>query len=933
MSCSVRLHNRVFSLWFVVLSLQFAVHAEPGLNPEALDAYNCGLYQEAISLLNQHLKKNPEDLNSRVLLASAYFKIKRFEEAVKECKRVLGYDSTQQEAKRILSQAQTELKKEREAKLAYYQRILEKHPESLSVRLALARLYLQEENYAEAERNYQRYLKGNPFDRDPWFEYAQVLSWQRKNSQAIAIYRKLLKEQPKDVKVRIALGYALLWSGRSDEAKREFSAALRDDPTSIEAREGLKSIAALSRSAAYAYPIDRYYSLLTKDPKNNRLRLILIKELLKANRFQEAYNQCQKLLTFEPDHPEGKRLLKEIDSLGNEFHQERVGSLTDYVKSHPEDLEARLNLALSLSFLGRYGLAVSHLKEYLKARPKAVSARLELARCLFNNGDIDEALLQYQTVLETWPKSLQVRLEYAQGLFWRDRKKAEKELLFILTQQPDYLTARLALADLYLAAGDLERSKREYEKVLQTAPGNKDAEQGLRNIEIERHKETERELLEKLNVAREAASNKDYPAAMALYEEYLRENPLDYSTKLEYARVLSWAKEYEMSVDVYQEILTQSPNDPDLRAEFAQVLYWQGDYLQAAKEYEKTIALFPKESVDVKVLLGLADAYREMGEYEKAKREYQKVLRINPSANIAIMGLKLLPRDEGSGHLWSFPIINAQYLRLDAPKDFHIYSKRFSGKMDLGSNVSISPGYQHYNFRQFDTNYYCNSYFFLLDYKFDPRLSARLNLAYNLYTNNTTFQWRFPAFSIGAEYKITPDVYLGLKYERRELIYAKETLPALQESLFGEKIGLNGEYHYTETWRFKGQYQYGVYCDANQSQELLLGTAYNLVPELSIGYDYNNWNYKDSSPFYWAPRGYQTHEFWANFSKSPVSNIDLYTKFGVVLVPGSSSWEKNLDLSVYWTPWANLTLGAVFGFSTRQRDLRRSFLLEAIFYF
>jgi len=113
--------------------------------PEALDLYNSGLYQEAIIVLNQNLKKNPDDLDSRTLLASAYFTIKKFDEAVKECEKVLTYDSTDTEVKRILTQAQAELDKERTTKLKYYETLVKEHPENPSYRLALARFYVQVE--------------------------------------------------------------------------------------------------------------------------------------------------------------------------------------------------------------------------------------------------------------------------------------------------------------------------------------------------------------------------------------------------------------------------------------------------------------------------------------------------------------------------------------------------------------------------------------------------------------------------------------------------------------------------------------------------------------------------------------------------------------------------------------------------------------------
>ncbi len=162
-------------------------------------------------------------------------------------------------------------------------------------------------------------------------------------------------------------------------------------------------------------------------------------------------------------------------------------------------------------------------------------ARWELARLLSYVKRYDESLVQYRLLLKEKPALQKARVEMASVLSWAGKTGEALDLLRSLPQQDLDDDARLALADIFIAA-------------------------------------------------------KDYVAAEALLSERLQTAPDDDAARLKLAEVLSWTKRYEASLKEYEAILKRRPDDMQIRRKYAFVLIWAGKRNQALEELRKSLA-------------------------------------------------------------------------------------------------------------------------------------------------------------------------------------------------------------------------------------------------------------------------------------------------------------------------------------------------------
>lgn len=161
-------------------------------------------------------------------------------------------------------------------------------------------------------------------------------------------------------------------------------------------------------------------------------------------------------------------------------------------------------------------------------------ARWELARLLSYSKRYAESLTEYEKLLKEKPDLWQAKAEMATVLFWNKQPDRALEMFKQIPQDQLNDSARLALADLYVA-------------------------------------------------------QKEYSKAEALLRTYLEKSPDDESARLKLADLLSYQKLYQESIKHYEIILKDHPDDIQVRRKYALVLSWAGQRERAIEELQKTL--------------------------------------------------------------------------------------------------------------------------------------------------------------------------------------------------------------------------------------------------------------------------------------------------------------------------------------------------------
>lgn len=127
-----------------------------GENPSATQMP--AFIMEALSRLRKNIEDNPNDVNSRVQLASMYYQIGRFDEALKYLDEALKVDPTNLEALVMAGNACYDTD-QFERGISYYSRALIIEPDNLDVRTDMGVLFLKKGNPDQAIKEFKRVLE------------------------------------------------------------------------------------------------------------------------------------------------------------------------------------------------------------------------------------------------------------------------------------------------------------------------------------------------------------------------------------------------------------------------------------------------------------------------------------------------------------------------------------------------------------------------------------------------------------------------------------------------------------------------------------------------------------------------------------------------------------------------------------------------------
>jgi Flp pilus assembly protein TadD len=219
--------------------------------------------------------------------------------------------------------------------------------------------------------------------------------------EAVNALRRLTTQRPGDATLRLALGRALSAAGRRSEARTEYQQVLRDDPGSIEAMLGLGRIALSERRAEEALEMAR--RLQARAPTAASGWALQGDAELLRGRLEPALAAYGVAKEREPSSDLVRQIarveLRSGDAEG------AIRALQDWLDTQPDDLQARLALAITLQSAGRNTLAEAQYQQLLHARPDNVTALNNLAWLYHERGD-DRSLEYARRAHELAPESV-----------------------------------------------------------------------------------------------------------------------------------------------------------------------------------------------------------------------------------------------------------------------------------------------------------------------------------------------------------------------------------------------------------------------------------------------------------------------------------------------------------------------------------------------
>ena len=395
-----------------------SLHAQSPTNKFKLDAVqnmNDGRYGEAIDLLNKYISKNPQFFDGYYLRGVCYEARGQYETAVYDLRSASKLNRIDLNTAQALERVTKVWYKQLYNKIEGHKREIAVYPAKPLNYLEIGKCYKNLGNWSEAEEWYDKYFLLEEPSPDEVIRYTEILAKNDHIKKGEIILKKFVEKYPDDHRLWSRYGYFTLWLGKKIISISAFTNALQFRPFFKEAIDGLNlaqgkgSIYTVNDTSYYynkltgtfqkrsrrEYPIDRYFKFLKKNISNDSVRILLIGELLKVNRLEEAKQQLN--------------LLNKSKMVGlrfNELEKEVSEKLNNYVMKK-----------------------IAEIKLKIIANPTDRRAALELANYFILNNNIDSAENVYSNYLLFKPNDDEVRFDFAKKLSWfKEFDKAKKHM-------------------------------------------------------------------------------------------------------------------------------------------------------------------------------------------------------------------------------------------------------------------------------------------------------------------------------------------------------------------------------------------------------------------------------------------------------------------------------------------------------------------------
>ncbi len=402
-------------------SYRAAMKADPGatfIAEELSDLYiQSGRLREAVTEAEDALKQNPDDLNSRRLLARIYTRLigdsqaNRIDEnmvkkAIEQYQKITAGDPKDVESWIMLGRLDKVSQNSTEA-LTAYKKALEMDPDNEDAMTGMAQVYTDLGDSKAAADLLRKVADKNPNPRS-LMSLADVYEKMKDYSLAAEMLRRALQQQPGNSDLKHALAQDLLFSDQTDDALKVYQDLVDEDPKDEQALLRISKIYQQKRDFAKAHEAaDKAKEL---DPNNLEIQYNEVTLLAFEGRTPEAVKTLKGILeaTAKKSYSSDERnnRISLLDGLGGLYQKAEQYNQAAEAYRQMAELDPDVAPRASAEVVETYRLA----KDFSKAEAEADAAskkypndrlvRSVRASLLADMGKTDEAVAETRKLLD-----------------------------------------------------------------------------------------------------------------------------------------------------------------------------------------------------------------------------------------------------------------------------------------------------------------------------------------------------------------------------------------------------------------------------------------------------------------------------------------------------------------------------------------------------
>ncbi len=660
-----------------------------------------------LALIGAGCNRDPKVQRQKFLEnGNRYFDSKKYKEASIMYRRSIKEDARFGEAHYRLGLTSLRLNQPVEA-LRSFQRAVELDPNNEDAPAKVAEIFLaayganpqkSEQFLKEIEDMTKRILDRNPKSFDG-FRLRGYLNLARKDVKAaLADFQSADQLKPNDARLTFVLAQTLVADNQMPVAEAKLKEA-------IEKNKG---------NAEWNPVYEFLYGIYMRDKRLADAEKILQQKLENNAKDPLAYVQLASHYFLQGNRPGADALLKRLLDNPKDFPKARLIAGQFYFRVRDFDRamsEFQAGLAAAdaaskpdyqkqivqvMTAQGRISEALALTEEIVKANPKDDSALAIRGALALRSGQRDKlqgAINDLQASVNRSPENPVLRFEYARALMVKGEvDQARVQLLEAVKLRPDFLPAKLVLAQIYIlkndfpnamqmanqileldknnVAGRLVRSsamigmreyvqaRQELNAVLAQYPEQGDAQYqlGMLNFQEGKFREAEsvfRRLFEKTPQDQRALAGTiealvaqgQFAQALQMLNASIEKEPNRTDLRAALANTAYRAGNYDLAIGEYQKLIEKDPQNISLTVRLGEVYRRKGDMTNAVATIQKAHSLDPNSPM---TSLTLAMLYDAMGQADKSRPYYEKVLATEPDNPMALNNLAFIMAEQGA---------------------------------------------------------------------------------------------------------------------------------------------------------------------------------------------------------------------------------------------------------------------------------------------
>jgi Flp pilus assembly protein TadD len=867
------------------------------LKSEAIRLMSDQRYGEAIDQLNKFVSANPNIADGFNLRGTCYEKRGNYEYAVYDFRTAKKLKPGDNEIVSNLNRTTNNW-----YKLLYNK--IEGHKREIAINSSIAKNYLEIGKcyknlgeWNEAEIWYDLYLEKEFASSDEIIRYSEILAKNNHIAKGEPVLKTYTEKFSNDHRIWSRYGYFTLWLGKNKNAIDAFAKSLEIRPYFKEAMDGLDiakgkgyvySVNDTSARFNYGMPtttqeyaIDKFYRQLKKNPEKDEIRFKLIDELIKANRYEEAYDQLKILSPKFSETDKFKDLWLKVTTLRKSYYADRISYYENLLSKNPKDKKALLELARYYSYNNDYDLAVKLYKSYLENYPEDNEVRYQLAQILMWQNNLCEAAEIMSNVVINNPENEKYLLLAAKINLWLDKDSDYTQSLYqkVLLKDPTNKEAMFGMANLLIKSNNLLEAKKTMDDLAIVDSLSDEYRLIKNNYLFVVEQNGLKESYNLLEDARKYSSQKQFDLSIQKFKSYLNKNSENKNVNIELADVYIANDQLNDAENIYKSLL-KSGEDYEISKRLAKIYLWDKDSIAAVNEFKKLNQKNPQD-VETKLLLG--DAYLLAGQTQNARTIYEELILKSPDSYILQKRMNWL----GGSNKFSFErfptfiqlIPRGLYFADNTGLDYSNYGLGF----DLGVTNFLTLGFSgargklSSEMESLRFNQLKGSAFI----KISEIFSAAGAFGQTFFMDDN--KENLFEFSLSAQKKNIYNVIAYLNYSDAAFMLYSPYL--VNTRLTANHFGLNGEYIFRNSLIVSGKYSYLSVSDENYGNQFVarLGKIFN--SEITAGYEYYFYTFNNQTNLYWSPKNFEAHSIWADWILYEDEVVDFTIGGKVGLIP------------------------------------------------